>query len=197
MFPLTGGKRAVAIESLLDGCDQLNVNLADWARNHTAGSMWDLLSTCLIAQRRQPLTCFEIGTGLGRLSHHLALNTAAEARIYTLDNRTGGEVGSIFRDHASAGKITQLTGDSSSFDFRAWFGKIDLVYVDGDHHYEFVRRDTQTAFQLLAPGGCILWDDFSPSWPGVVKALRQHPQYRAMHLIGGTKVMCYLDQTRQ
>ena len=163
--------------------------------DYVAGSMWDLLAVCMIARHRSPKVCFEIGTGHGRTTHHLALNTPSDAKIYTLDISTAEVVGCVFRGKVSSDKIQQLTCNSSSFDFSRWAGHIDLVVVDGDHSYEGVRSDTARAFTLLAPGGCILWDDFTPAWPGVVKALRGHERARSFRRIAGTKWVIFADSS--
>jgi predicted O-methyltransferase YrrM len=57
-------------------------------------------------------------------------------------------------------KITQLYGDSRTFDFAPYLEDIDLVYVDGAHDYEAVKRDTENAIAMLRPGGYALWDEF-------------------------------------
>ena len=45
------------------------------------------------------------------------------------------------------------------------------MLVDAGHEYEFVKADTETALRLIRPGGTILWDDYDPGWPGVVRAV--------------------------
>ncbi len=47
-------------------------------------------------------------------------------------------VGSLFAGQEAAARITQLLGDSLSFDFSPWFNSIDLVLIDGGHEYEVV-----------------------------------------------------------
>jgi SAM-dependent methyltransferase len=39
-------------------------------------------------------------------------------------------------------------------------GTFDFVYLDGNHHYEFVRRDLQDWAALLKPGGLLFGHDF-------------------------------------
>ncbi len=191
MLPMTSGLSATNVETIVDGADHLQVELENWSRDSGAGTLWDLVATCLIARHRAPNVCFEIGTGHGRTSHHLALNTPAKTRIYTLDISAETIVGCVFRDRPTASKISQLTGDSSSFDFGPWAGRVDLVFIDGDHGYEGARWDTERAFEMLAPGGCVLWDDFTPGWPGVIKAVKRHPRSNEFQRIVGTKLAYY------
>lgn len=38
--------------------------------------------------------------------------------------------------------------------------KFDLICIDGDHRYEYVKRDIENAKQLLNPKGVIIVDDY-------------------------------------
>jgi hypothetical protein len=86
--------------------------------------------------------------------------------------------GARFAGAAFAGRITQLLGDSATFDYSAYEGKMDFVFVDGSHSYEYVVSDTKTALRLLKPtGGIILWHDYATgAWPGVTQALNEFYQ---------------------
>ena len=57
-------------------------------------------------------------------------------------------------------KITQLFGDSKSFDAAPYAGQCDLVFVDGSHAYSYVKNDTEKALAMTRPGGVILWHDY-------------------------------------
>ena len=45
----------------------------------------------------------------------------------------------------------------------------DIIYIDAGHEYEAVLLDAQLYWNLLNPGGYIIFDDYS--WPGVIKAV--------------------------
>ena len=58
-------------------------------------------------------------------------------------------------------KITHLHGDSRTFDFGPFYGKMDLVFVDGDHHFDTIVQDTRNAFKLLRnENAMIVWHDY-------------------------------------
>jgi predicted O-methyltransferase YrrM len=139
------------------------------------------------AQTRDPHCIFEIGTYDGATTLLLARN-APEAQVITIDlpahqlehlsekdrgGLTPESIGYRFRDQPEATRITQLRGDSRTFDFSAWYGSADIVLVDADHDYEAVKADTATALRLVAPGGLVVWDDYTDSWPGVQAAVRE------------------------
>jgi predicted O-methyltransferase YrrM len=139
----------------------------------------ELAYLALITKSIAPRLIFEIGTFRGRTALNFALNSDESCQIHTLDlapeERTdamgsaGGadakiinsiELGANFIETEVAGKIKQLCGDSTEFDFKPYFGKVDLVFVDGGHTFEVVLSDTRNAIKMARPGGIILWHDF-------------------------------------
>jgi predicted O-methyltransferase YrrM len=160
-------------------------------------------------------TFFEIGTSLGRqawtVAHHapgvqlwtldVPPSDAAENTALELgpDDRTYfrpvDRCGEAFRGTDESERITQLWGDSATFDYSPYAGQMDFVYVDGAHSYEYVRSDTGRALEMLSPQGTIVWDDYVTS-PGVYEYLGElaptldGPIY---HLIG-TRMAFYSRQ---
>jgi predicted O-methyltransferase YrrM len=133
-------------------------------------------------------TFFEIGTNRGRttwtVAHHnedLTLYTldippdddttkyalADDDRVYI---RPPTQCGEAFAQTADAQRITQLYGDSATFDYTPYKNQIDFVYIDGAHTYEYVKSDTAHALTMLSPTGTIAWDDYATG-PGVYEAL--------------------------
>jgi len=149
---------------------------------------------------------FEIGTYNGATAWCLARNLHA-AEVHTLDlpieqdpalpygvgdasNRIAFERRAYDVLPLSDSLVVQHWGDSASFDFRPWQRSIDLVYVDGAHSHDYVRKDSETAFSLVGESGAIVWDDYSRRIPGVRAVLneRQEPLLR----VPGTRVVLYL-----
>jgi predicted O-methyltransferase YrrM len=140
----------------------------------------------LITAHVRPERIFEIGTASGQ-STLLMARQAPGASIDTLD--LGSEapslgvqpgeppiadldaIGSAYRATEHAARISQHFGDSAQFDYGPFAGKIDLVFVDGSHTYEYVRADSSSALSMLAPGGVVVWDDCNYVCPGVAHAL--------------------------
>ncbi|MGW8315983.1 MAG: class I SAM-dependent methyltransferase [Bacteroidales bacterium] len=57
--------------------------------------------------------------------------------------------------------VTQWRADSREFDFTAPRRKFDLVFIDGDHHYDIVRKDTENVFQHMAhENTVVVWHDY-------------------------------------
>ena len=45
-----------------------------------------------------------------------------------------------------------------------------IIHIDAAHEYDDVVEDINLWFPILEDGGLLLGDDFSRTWPGVVKA---------------------------
>ena len=50
---------------------------------------------------------------------------------------------------------------------------IDLLFIDGNHTYGYVKKDFERYSTLVKPGGFIILDDYEPKWPGVVKFAKE------------------------
>ena len=164
--------------------------LADVAGNVTPT---ELMLIAAFVRQRQPAVCFEIGTFDGRTTANMAANQPADGKCWTLDLPPAGaataalplasgdetyirkpQSGARMAAQAESGKIVQLYGDSGTFDFAPYYGKVDVMFVDGAHSYEYVLSDSEAAHRMVKPGGLILWHDYDSRWfPGVTRALNQ------------------------
>ena len=57
---------------------------------------------------------------------------------------------------------------------------IDAIYIDAVHTYDEVTRQLSAWSPKIRSGGIIAGHDFSPSWPGVMRAVTEqcgHPQH--------------------
>lgn len=168
------------------------------------------LTLAAVCQHVAPKKVFEIGTYKGASTLVMAMHTPPETEILTLDlppqqratkypvdigDITGVPftVGELYRGTEFEPKIHQLYGDSGVFDFEGFYGKVDLVFVDGNHTYENVKTDSENAFRILSSGGVIIWDDYHPDWgPGVIRALHEITD-KCLYQIMGTRLAIYLD----
>jgi hypothetical protein len=125
-------------------------------------------------------------------SDHIALHQLAPGERQYVDKPTPGERirASTWPWSAYARRITQLHGDSATFDWSEHDGKAGLVFVDGSHAYEYVRKDSETALRLLAAGGMVMWHDYG-AWEGVTRALEELEAGRKLGLrhVRGTSLV--------
>jgi len=158
----------------------------------------ELLTLAAICRHLQPRRVFEIGTYTGSSTLVMAINLAAQAEIFTLDLEPSELVGSIYRGTSHASKIRELYGNSLEFDYEPFRGSVDLVLVDANHAYDFVKADTEKAFALLRPGGVIIWDDYRwldvhSECSGVTLCLNELQKTRPIYSLAGTRFAIYVD----
>jgi len=151
---------------------------------------------------------FEIGTFDGQTSYLLAKNIP-EAYIYTLDlpknhdtsfEISEGEksyidkdiIGKRFIGTPEENRITQLLGDSATFNYGPYIKNMDAIFIDGCHDYVYVRNDTQKSLELVREGGLLIWHDYL-TYASVTKYLDDlSEQYPLQHIVGSSLVYCRL-----
>ncbi|WP_191906423.1 class I SAM-dependent methyltransferase [Hymenobacter baengnokdamensis] len=139
----------------------------------------DLLLLRALARQQPGCRYFEIGTWRGES----AANVAAEAATVHTLNLSADEMRALHLPERYIGlhgyfsralsNVTHLHGNSATFDLanlQREAGPFDLVFIDGDHRYEAVRRDTARVFEhLVGPHTVVVWHDASrqpgqPRW---------------------------------
>ncbi len=87
----------------------------------------------------------------------------------------GSHDGSVYYDYEhyepkkDRAYVDELIKDRLTID-RTWNHKFDLIFIDGDHSYESVMNNFETAISLLTEKGTIVFHD-ALSWEGVNRAL--------------------------
>lgn len=198
---------SVTLTELVPG--QISVNLIAQQKQLGNIGLDELLVITELLKAYPPCVCFEIGTFDGRTTLNMAINTPAEAVIYTLDlpreemRHTAfplgvGDFGAVEKDASGTRfstsewkhKIRQLYGDSATFDYTPYIDKVDFVFVDGAHTYQYALSDSRNAIRLLRGGkGVILWHDYT-TWSGVRRAINE--LHASDPCFGG---VCFIEQT--
>ncbi|HKP53260.1 MAG TPA: class I SAM-dependent methyltransferase [Chloroflexia bacterium] len=165
-----------------------------------------------ISAHLRPRAVFEIGTFTGGATLLMARHAGPECEVYTLDmppddkslklpgvdldppEANASRIGERFRGTEYERQITQLYGDSATFDYSPYRGKMDLVFVDGSHSYSYVVNDTRKALEMLSPRGTIIWDDCANIHPGVPEALDKFGERLPISRIANTRFAAYTRQ---
>jgi predicted O-methyltransferase YrrM len=95
------------------------------------------------------------------------------------------EAGAMAKGHAA---YTAMVRPGGSAGVRAdELPQADAVFIDGDHSYEGVCRDTALADRCVKPGGVILWHDYGKPGLGVTRAIAERRAAgHCIHVIEGT-----------
>jgi predicted O-methyltransferase YrrM len=156
---------------------------------------------------RAPKVVLEIGTANGGSLFLFTRIAAPEAHILSLD-LPGGQFGGgypawksgLYRSFARAGQeIILLRGDSHEEAVaervceRLGNERIDLLFIDGDHRYEGVRRDFQMYVPMVRLGGIVAFHDIVP---GSEEAVGGVPRFwrELKPTIAGAEIVADWDQ---
>ncbi|MGO1118063.1 class I SAM-dependent methyltransferase [Rhodovibrionaceae bacterium A322] len=117
----------------------------------------------------------EVGSWRGRSSTAMGLATldaGMDIKVYAVDPHEpftgvyGGEFGAKDRGHfyqnmlrTGCYKAVRLINLSSEIIAPGWKDPISLLFIDGDHSYEGVKRDAECWLPHLVPGGTVVFDD--------------------------------------
>ena len=148
---------------------------------------------------KKDLIGIEIGSYAGE-SAEMFVNSGAFKQLYCIDpwemnydptDCTGDEglllaeqeFDKRFKDNPVVAKIKMHSSDAAEL-FED--GTIDFIYIDGNHQYDFVKRDLELYVPKIKPGGIIAGHDYKgPTTPGVTKAVDE--------FFGKPPVSCYGD----
>lgn len=132
------------------------------------GSMpTDIAILKTLAKKFDKCKYFEIGTWRGESVANVA-DIASECYTLNLSKQQMLDLG-LSRQYAdlhgffSKGKpnINHLTGNSLDFDFEGLNLKFDLIFIDGNHRYEYIKKDTENVFKhLLHENSIVVWHDY-------------------------------------
>ncbi len=132
------------------------------------GSMvTDLVLLRKLARRFNQCGYFEIGTWRGESVANISdiakecftLNLSdEELRKMNVNERTIALQGFFSKGLKN---VTHLKGNSRYFDFSSLGRQFDLIFIDGDHHYDGVLNDTRKVFaDLVHDQSVVVWHDY-------------------------------------
>ena len=191
--------RELAPLALFEGLGDVAVPLSMVDEETGHGNHVEMTYVAAAARLRQPRRIFEFGTFLGRTTRHLAAMNP-DAQVWTLDLpreqnpwRFADHVGSYFAGTPEAARINFLRCDARTFDTTPYRRSMDFIWVDGDHGYDAVKNDTEKAFEMLAPGGAILWHDFAPDSLELVRYFTEFTATQPLFRLRRTSILVHLD----
>ncbi|MFL5763807.1 MAG: class I SAM-dependent methyltransferase [Bacteroidia bacterium] len=204
-YGLAKGLSSVDISDLLPGMD---VTVEPYGALEGGSTPIDLALLKGLAASIPDCHYFEIGTWRGESVANVA---AAATRCFTLNlpDETilsmGGtkEYAGLHRHFSKQlDNVTHLQGNSLTFDYSSYRKKFDLVFIDGDHHYETVKNDTEKAFELIKnENSIIIWHDYGhdPSdirWDVFRGILDGTPAASRKHLYRVSNTLCAIYTNR-
>jgi predicted O-methyltransferase YrrM len=178
-----GRRRVQSLEHLYDfvnGFNYRGITITTWQKKA------EIVSLLRLLEQSPPKRIVEIGTANGGTLFMLTQVAAPDATIVSVDlpgGRLGGASSTVqnrypqwrARLYRGFGRDKQLvhviradSHDVSTVEDvhrRLPEGKVDFLFIDGDHSYKGVRRDFELYSPLVAAGGLVAFHDIMPSRP--------------------------------
>ena len=178
------------------------------------GGTSDTEAWVLSVLSKKAKTIFEFGTCTGKTAYLMAKNSPENAKVITLtlspEQLAEYEKGSsdntrstkaairestftkfLYTGTPVEGKVTQVFGDSKHFDEKPYAGKMDLIFVDGSHALSYIYSDSEKAFNMVSPGGLILWHDYTDDIQDVYRGLNKLSKEKPLYHIEGTSLVMF------
>lgn len=154
--------------SVLDLFSEFSETVKPYAFLEGGSSPLDLALLKALAKKYAVNSVLEIGTWRGESIANLAL---VGCNCYTL-NLSDEEVYKLWPncDYVASHRffsknlsnVHHIFGHSNTFDFSRLNQRFDMIFIDGDHHYDSVKADTISAFKLIdVDKGIIVWHDYT------------------------------------
>ncbi len=169
-------KQVVRKHEVFDGLPQVDIlelfpdfneTVQPYAFLDGGSSPLDLAFLKALAKKFDVKNYLEIGTWRGESVANVAsvvkncytLNLSEEAVYKILPNSNYVASHGIFSKDLK--NITPLIGDSKTYDFKGIGVEMDMVFIDGDHHYEMVKSDTESIFEIINSNkSIVVWHDY-------------------------------------
>jgi predicted O-methyltransferase YrrM len=163
-YNMPSGLPAVDICELLPGFDE---TVDPFCYLDGGSTPIDLALLKGLAKQFSACEYFEIGTWRGESVTNVA-SVAAHCTTLNLPDSEMRQMGlsekyiGLHRFFSNNLKnVTHIQANSLSFDFKSLNKKFDLIFIDGDHHFETVASDTKNVFSLLKnENSVIVWHDY-------------------------------------
>ena len=141
---------------------------------------------CLLISYLAPARILEIGTHLGLTTVNMHMNAPENCQFHTVDIEPLVAQDPFISAYFKAHGINLHAMKSEEF-AQSYSGQFDFIFIDGDHTFEGVKRDTELALKLLAPDGTIVWDDYAfDLTPEITRYLEELPKELGIRKIDQT-----------
>lgn len=128
----------------------------------------EMLASCRVVGSRESLLArlpkggraVEIGTDRGKWARYM-LDTLRPGELHVVDLSFERLEPGLLDDEIRVGTVILHEGDSSSYLSTMPPGYFDVIYVDGDHSYDGVKKDIDAAVPALASDGWLVFNDYT------------------------------------
>lgn len=197
----------VELISVFSGIENISFGIVNGFQrtNNMSITLQEICNIVAIEKFINASLIMEIGTYDGGTTVNLAANTQENGAVYTIDlppdfkkydlsinsfndNKSNFVLsGSQYKRTEFAYRINQIYCDSAKYNFADLNVMFDLFFIDGNHDYNYVKKDTESALRYTKKGGVIVWHDYGMI-EDVSKYIDEISEMRKIHVIQGTRL---------
>lgn len=100
------------------------------------------------------------------------------------------------RENPQVLNTTHFQGDSSQIAGMWQHGKINVLFIDGDHSYEGCKADIDSWYPHMAKDGVMLFHDADETSPGVVQAIEEFVKNNKLEVFYSPNQRCSMARIR-
>jgi predicted O-methyltransferase YrrM len=165
-----GFKNGLPTIDLLDLLPNLNESIRSYTYMDGTSRVTDITLLKALAKRYADCRYMEIGSFRGESLINVA-DVAAECVSISLSDKEMNDLG--LGEHVKVQRffskdlknVLHINHNSLTYEFSELNRTFDLIFIDGDHSYAAVKKDTENAFKLLKDeNSMIVWHDYGRSY---------------------------------
>ena len=205
-YSLPEGLKTVDITDLVT---ELNETVSPYSSVDGGSTPIDLALLKGLARNLKDCNYLEIGTWMGESVSNVAnvakycvtLNLPDEQMLKMGENKKYVDLHRFYSKNLQ--NVNHIQANSQTFDFSSLQQKFDLIFIDGDHHYESIKNDTENAFKLLKDDtSIIVFHDYgnNPSnvrWDVLNGILDGTPAEKRKNLYRVSNTLCAIYITKE
>jgi predicted O-methyltransferase YrrM len=186
---------------LLDLFPGLNESIKDYTYLDGTSRVTDIIVLKALARKFDKCQYMEIGTFRGESLVNVA-EVASDCVSISLSDQEMKEHG--FAEYVNLQRffsknlknVLHIQHSSLTYDFSHLNRKFDLIFIDGDHSYAAVKKDTENALKLLKDeSSIIVWHDYGRSynlenWTTIAAMLDGVPQEKQNKIYHISNTLC-------
>jgi predicted O-methyltransferase YrrM len=193
---------------LLDLLPGLNETVKDYTYLDGTSRVTDIIVLKALARKFVNCQYLEIGSFRGESLVNVA-EVAYECVSISLSDKEMEDIGldeyvklqGFFSKNLH--NVTHIYHNSLTYDFSQLNKKFDLIFIDGDHSYKAVKKDTENAFKLLKDNNSIIvWHDYGraynqENWSTIAAMINGVPEDKRNRIYHISNTICAIFTNQQ
>lgn len=199
-----GKLKRESVEKIFPALKNISIRLENMYEREVDMSL-DIYELCILnslVNYIKAKNILEVGTFDGNTALNLAANIDPKGTVYTIDlpqDKTQDipvifdnsiphkQIGIQFKNTQYEKIIKQIYSDSTKLNWSTLNTPLDMVFIDGCHYYDVVKKDSENAKKYVRKGGLIVWHDYGMI-NDVSKVVDELSDEIEIHIVSGTRL---------